>query len=199
MNLTDRRVNIDSRAAFVAYVEPTQPDLEDTPMSTLRIIAPALCLAVAFGAGIARVDAATPTAASPAPSTAGSPWSGGRHFRHDEFRDVLRQLDLTADQKTQIKSVLAQAKPQWQVLGASMRDNRDALAATAPTDSAYASLLATAKANAASRIQVASEIKAQIYAILTPAQLARIPGIVAADQAARAARMAAWRAEHAPT
>jgi protein CpxP len=174
-------------------------DFEETPMSKLRIIIPALCLSAAVGATLAAANAATPAASDTTTSTATNPWAGRHHHRHSEFRHVLRQLNLTADQKTQIKSVFAQAKPQLQTLRSAVRQNHDALAAMAPTDPAYPGLLATAKANAAARVQAASDVKAQIYAILTPAQVSQIPGIVAADQAARANRSAAWRAAHTPT
>ncbi len=49
---------------------------------------------------------------------------------------------------------------------------------------------------AAARVQQASDLRTQIYAVLSAEQQAQIPGIVAANQAARAARIAAWRAQH---
>jgi protein CpxP len=168
-------------------------------VSKLRSIIPVLSLAAAVGGAFAYANAATPAASDTTIGAAANPWAGKRHHGHSEFRHVLHQLNLTADQQTQIRSVFAQAKPQLQTLAANIRQNRDALAATAPTDPAYPNLLATANANAAARIQAANNIKTQIYAILTPAQVAQIPGIVAADQAARAARIAAWRAAHTPT
>jgi hypothetical protein len=81
---------------------------------------------------------------------------------------VLKQLNLSAEQQTQIKSIFAAAKPQFKELGASMRSNHEALDAAAPTDAGYPALLATEKANAAKRIEQMSAVKTQIYAVLSP-------------------------------
>lgn len=96
---------------------------------------------------------------------------------------VLKQLNLTPEQQTQIRSIFAAAKPQFQELRTSMHSNHEALAAAAPTDADYPALLATEKANAGKRIDEASAVKTQIYAVLTPAQVKQIPQILAADKA----------------
>jgi Spy/CpxP family protein refolding chaperone len=154
-----------------------------------------LCLATA-ATGITAADLAAAQSV-PAPAATAAPgWGGHHHRRGSEFRHVLHQLNLTDDQKVQIKSIMSQSKAQHQALFASIRETRSAMAATMPNDPNYASLVATAKANAAARIQAASELKTQIYAVLTPAQQAQIPAIVAADQAAHAARAAKWQAAH---
>ena len=70
-----------------------------------------------------------------------------------------------------------------------------ALAAGSPNDPGYPALLATAKANAAALIQFESDLRTQVYAVLTAAQTARIPAIVAADRAAQEARTAEWRSK----
>jgi protein CpxP len=108
-------------------------------------------------------------------------WHGHGPARH--FMHVLKQLNLTAEQQTQIKSIFAAAKPQFQTLGASARSNAEAMEGLSPTDSGYPALLATAKANAAARIQQMSDVKAQIFAVLTKAQQEQIPQILAADKA----------------
>ena len=87
---------------------------------------------------------------------------------------VLKQLNLSAEQQTQIRSILAASKPQFQSLGAGMRSNAEAMAAMSPTDPGYHALLAAAKASAAARIQQMSDVKAQVFAVLTPAQCARL-------------------------
>jgi periplasmic protein CpxP/Spy len=116
--------------------------------------------------------------------------ASGRHYWHrhqhgpaGRFMHVLKQLNLSAEQQTQIKSILAASKPQFQSLGAVMRSNAEAMAAMSPTDPGYPALLATAKANAAQRIQQMSDVKAQIFAVLTQAQQEQIPQIIAADKA----------------
>ncbi|HSY08672.1 MAG TPA: Spy/CpxP family protein refolding chaperone [Steroidobacteraceae bacterium] len=113
--------------------------------------------------------------------------SGAHHWHHHgpgaRFMHVLKQLNLTPEQQTQIKGIFASAKSQFRELGASMRSNREALAAAAPTDAGYPALLAAEKANAAKRIDQMSAVKTQIYAVLTPAQIKQIPQILAADKA----------------
>jgi Spy/CpxP family protein refolding chaperone len=136
-------------------------------------------LAAAGLAGVA-VHAATSTD-TPSLTSGGHRWHGhgpGRHFMH-----VLKQLNLTPEQQTQVKSIFAAAKPQFKELGANTRSNAEAMAGMSPTDSGYPALLAAAKANAAARIQQMSDVKAQIFAVLTKAQQEMIPQIIAADKA----------------
>ena len=160
-------------------------------MTSSRHIVPGLILALSVGAG---AYADTVPAEAPA-APAELHWQGGH--RHGGLRHMLAQLDLTADQQAQVRSILVQAKPQFQALMASSRANRESLASTAPTDHpAYDTLLAASKANAASRIQLRSDVWSQVYAVLTPAQQAQVPGLVAAEKAARDARRAAWQSQH---
>jgi hypothetical protein len=93
---------------------------------------------------------------------------------------------------------MAGQKSQFEALRASVKTNREALATTPPTDSGYPALIQTAQTNAATRIKLESDTWSAVYQnVLTPAQQALIPGIVAAAQAARAQHMAAWKAQHA--
>jgi Spy/CpxP family protein refolding chaperone len=108
------------------------------------------------------------------------------------FHRMLEQLDLTADQKTQVDAIFDQAKPQLQAAHESGRANRDQLEVMPPTDPAYPGLLASAKSNAAEQIQLKSDLWTRVYAKLTPDQRARIPGIVAAERTERDARRASW-------
>jgi Spy/CpxP family protein refolding chaperone len=174
-------------------------------MITLRQIVPALCLATALS-GVA-VHAATtdaPATNSAQPSGHGH-WRGGRGGMGG-MMFVLHKLNLTPEQKAQVKTLFADQKSQFEALHASARTNRQALETTPPTDSsgdsssAYAALLETAKANAAQRITLESQMWSEIYQhVLTQTQKQSIPGIVAAAQAARQAKMAAWKAEHSQT
>jgi len=122
-----------------------------------------------------------------ATSTDTPPPAASGHWHHHgpgaRFMHVLKQLNLTAEQQTQIKSIFAAAKPQFKELGASMHSNHEALSAAAPTDAGYPALLATEKANAAKRIEQMSAVKTQIYAVLSAAQIKQIPQILAADKA----------------
>ena len=142
-------------------------------------------------------DAPAPAAENTAAPAAGHQWHGGHRHHRSELHRVLGQLNLTPEQKTQIKSIVAQAKGEFSARHASSRADREALLAMAPDERGYPALLATEKANAAARIQSASDIKTQIYAVLRPDQQSRIPTIIAADRAARDARVAAWRSQHA--
>ena len=140
-------------------------------------------------------------AADTAPATAGSNLAMPVGHRHGHaagggMHAVLHQLNLSGEQQTQIQSIHARGKAQFESLRASSRANRNALAATPPTDPSYAQLLARAKDNAGSAIQLKSDLWAQVYAVLTPAQRAQIPALMAAAQEKRAARRAAWDDEH---
>jgi Spy/CpxP family protein refolding chaperone len=112
---------------------------------------------------------------------------------------VLHKLNLTAAQKTQVKSIMAAEKSQFQALRTSSQTNHEALASTPPTDTAaYAALIATAQKNAATRIQLQSETWSNVYSnVLSQTQRDAIPGIVAAAKAQREQRMEEWKAEHA--
>jgi protein CpxP len=151
----------------------------------------ALCLSAALTGASAVAE--TPAA----PATAPVPEHAFMGYRaHSAFHHVLRQLSLTAEQKTQIHAIFAQAKSGMHANFADARANHEALMAASPNDASYPALLAAEKANAASRVQAMSDVKAQIYAVLTPEQQAKIPQLLAANKAAREAKLAAWRADH---
>ena len=159
-------------------------------MKPLRITFYVACLAVTLGA------AAITSAATPATSNDASVHNhgyGGRGGPDGTFHRVLDQLDLTAEQKIQIRALFDQAKPQLEAAHESGRANREQLVVTPPTDPTYAGQLAFAKSNAAEQIQLMSDLWSQIYAKLTPDQRARIPGIVATDRTKRDARRDSWR------
>ncbi len=164
-------------------------------MITLRHIVPALCIATSLS-GVA-VYAQSAAQTTPEAATAGP-----RYWHHGEgglgpMGFVLHKLNLTPDQKTQIKAIFAGQKSQFEALRASAKSNRQALATTAPTDPGYPALIESAKSNAATRITLASQIWTQIYgSVLTKEQQAQIPAIVAAAQAARASKEAAWKSQH---
>lgn len=163
-------------------------------MNRLRSTLSVLLLATALGA-------AADVSATSDPAVTTNPPMQRHHERHDgpggEFHQVLDQLDLTADQKQKIQSIFAQAKPQLQALGQTGRANREQLAITPPTDPAYAGMVTAAKANAADHIQLMSDLWKQAYVTLTPAQQARIPGIVAAERAKWDERKADWKRKRA--
>ncbi len=161
-------------------------------MTARSIHVAALCLSAALLGAAALADAP-----ATAPSAPAHPFMAHRH--DGGLHQVLRQLDLTDEQKTQIHSIFAQAKTAMQSKFADARANHEALTAAAPTDANYPTLLAAEKANAAARVQAMSDLKAQVYAVLTREQQAKIPQILAANKAAREAKMAAWRANQPAT
>lgn len=162
-------------------------------MFKLRKTIPALCLAASL-AGLAAYAADTAPAVTSPPAAHG----GWRHHGARGMFFVLHKLNLSAEQKTQVKSILAGEKSQFEALRSSAKANRQALAATAPTDPGYPALIQTAQTNAATRIKLESEAWSAVYSnVLTKQQQQAIPGIVAAAEQARAAREAAWKAEHA--
>ena len=160
-------------------------------MKSHRTLLYVVCLTAALG-GAAVVSAATDPATSHDESMRHD-GHGGPGGPDGGFRRTLDQLDLTAEQKTQIHAIFDQAKPQLQATHESGRANREQLALTPPTDPAYAGLVASAKSNAAEQIQLMSDLWTQVYAKLTPDQRARIPGIVATERTERDARRASWR------
>jgi len=142
----------------------------------------AIVIAALASAGLAAVAVHAATS----PDTTSPPAASGHwhhHGRGAHFMHVLKQLNLSAEQQTQVKSIFAAAKPQFKELGTSMRSNHEALDAAAPTDAGYPALLATEKVNAAKRIELMSSVKTQIYAVLSAAQIKQIPQIIAADKA----------------
>src|ERR1700683_1245945 len=93
------------------------------PMNRTR----AIVIAALAAAGLAGVAVHAATSSDPTTSTSGAHWrhhGPGAHFMH-----VLKQLNLTPQQQTQIKSIFASAKSQFKELGESMRSNREALEA----------------------------------------------------------------------
>jgi Spy/CpxP family protein refolding chaperone len=163
-------------------------------MVTLRKVIAAACL-VASLAGVAAYSQTTNTTAPAAGAPGAHQWH--HHGHHGGMFFVLHKLNLTAEQKTQIKDIMAGQKSQFESLHASSKANRTALATTPPTDSGYPALVQTAQTNAAARIKLKSDLWSAIYTnVLTKEQQAAIPGVVAAAAEAHEARMAAWKAAH---
>jgi len=177
-------------------------------MITLRrVVVPVLCVAASI-AGLTAYAAAPLDPASESGAPAGGPdgpgGPGGQwHHGHrgagpGEMGFLLHKLNLTADQKAKVKTIMAGQKSQFEALRASSQANRDALATTPPNDAGYPALIQTAENNANARITLMSSTWKQVYeTVLTQAQQQAIPGIVAAAKAARQSRMEEWQAQHA--
>jgi periplasmic protein CpxP/Spy len=104
-----------------------------------------------------------------------------------EFHHMLRQLDLTSDQHSQVKAIFEKEKPTLQPLMQQMRQNESAmkaLEAAGPFDEAKVTALATQNSQTMIQLQVEHErIKSEIMQILTPDQKAKLAQIEANHEA----------------
>ena len=171
-------------------------------MITLKPILATVCLGTCLSA--AGVYAAEPAPPAPLPGGPGA----GHHWHGPHgggplgaYGMLLHKLNLTPEQKSQVKTILAGEKSQFDALRLSAEANKKSLASTAPTDTAeYSRLVTTAQENAATRISLEAAAWSKIYStVLTTTQQQDIPNIVAAAEAARQQRMSNWRAEHPQT
>jgi Spy/CpxP family protein refolding chaperone len=96
---------------------------------------------------------------------------------------MYSKLGLTAEQQASIKAIMTAAKPAMKSQHEQMRANHLKLEQTQPTDPNYASVVAeVAQANAtlaSQRTTQMSEIRSQIYAVLTPAQQTQLQALQA--------------------
>jgi periplasmic protein CpxP/Spy len=123
-------------------------------------------------------------AASP-PAVAGG-WHGpeGRGMRgpmEGAFMQVLHRLDLSDAQKQQVHSLASTAHAQWRAqVGPA---GADLVALGNPGDPGHAAAVQAAQARAAQRISQLDQLDMQLYAVLTPAQQAKLPEALKALQA----------------
>ena len=134
---------------------------------TLLTAAAALTAAAGMSAASAADDATTPpTAAAEGWHHHGGPWH------------LLGKLDLSASQKQQIKDIMAAAHPQMQSLHEQMRANMQKLQQTPPTDPNYSSIASQASQThgslAAQALTQRTEVRAQVFKVLTPAQQSQL-------------------------
>jgi Spy/CpxP family protein refolding chaperone len=158
------------------------------------LLAVATLGAGAAGSALAAQPAATGSSAAPAVPTArahqGRFFHGGPgSFMLGSLLRATRQLNLTADQQSQIKSILSSARSQGPGQGGA---GMDITVLGNPADPNYATALQTAKAAAANRLQLESEVQGQVYNVLTTEQKTQLPTVLAGMKA----QMAARRAQH---
>jgi Spy/CpxP family protein refolding chaperone len=131
-----------------------------------------------------------------APAGGAGDWHGGHHGHHGAFM-ALKKLNLTDDQKAQVKQIFqqgfAQLKPQMQAV----RQQRAAFEALTPDAAGYqqaAASLAQAEAGLTqARVTQSATTRAQVYNILTSSQKAQL----ATQKAERQQRMQQWKQQHA--
>lgn len=153
------------------------------------------------GAGAAVAAAATTTAATTT-TTATTPAADGKHWHHHHggmlvggLLHATKQLSLTEQQQTTINGILATARAQAKAAAGTNSVDMSVLAN--PGDPNYATALQTAKSKFEARMQSQSELQSQIYNVLTPAQKAQLPTVLAAMKTQAEQRRAAWQAQHA--
>ena len=111
-----------------------------------------------------------------------------------DFHRLLRQLDLTADQHSQVKAIFEKEKPTLQPLMQQMRQNHSAmkaLEASGPFDEAKTTALATQNSQTMIQLQVEhARIKSEIMQILTADQKAKLVQLEANREARMSKHMA---------
>jgi protein CpxP len=163
-----------------------------------------LVLAVASIGGTAGVAYAQSTA--PATTTTTTAPEHGDHMWHRHHGGgslvgmtlrATKQLNLTADQQASIKTILTTARAQAKAARASGQAPVDMAVLGNPGDPNYATALQSAKTLAGTRIQNESELQGQIYNLLTAAQKAQLPTVLATMKAQAQQRRAVWEQRHA--
>ena len=163
-----------------------------------------LVLAVASMGGAAGVAYAQSTAPATTTTTT-APEHGGRMWHRHHGGGLLvgmtlratKQLNLTADQQASIKTILTTAHAQAKAARASGQAPVDMAVLGNPGDPNYATALQSAKTLAGTRIQNESELQGQIYNVLTAAQKAQLPTVLASMKAQAQQRRAVWEQRHA--
>jgi Spy/CpxP family protein refolding chaperone len=134
-------------------------------------------LAAAAGASLAADNAAPPPAAT-------AQHEPGQHFGPGR---IFSKLGLNAEQQQSIKAIFTAARPQMKNLHEQMRANHVKLMQTKPDDPNYASVVAEAAQSnatlASQRTTQGAQMRAQMYAVLTPAQKTQFAALEAKWQA----------------
>ncbi|MGA3087235.1 MAG: Spy/CpxP family protein refolding chaperone [Terriglobales bacterium] len=104
-----------------------------------------------------------------------------------DFHHLLRQLNLTTEQKSQVKAIWEKEKPTLQPLMEQMHQSRAAMAAleaAGPFDEAKTTALATQNSQTMIQLQVEHErMKSEIMQILTADQKTRLAQLEANHEA----------------
>jgi protein CpxP len=102
------------------------------------------------------------------------------------FHHMLKQLDLSADQKTQVKAIWEKEKPAMQPLMQQMQQNHQAmkaLEASGPFDETKTRALVTQNSQTMIEVEVAhARIKSEIMQILTADQKAKLAQLEASHE-----------------
>ena len=121
------------------------------------------------------------------------------------FGPALKQLNLTDAQRQSVHSIMAAEHPQMQKMHEQMHTMLQTFETTLPDDPNYATVVAQATTQsqemAAQMVKHMSDVRSQVYELLTADQKKQLPGIlksIAAERAQMHEKMRAkWDAEHA--
>ncbi len=158
-------------------------------------------LAVAtLGAGT--VGTAAAQTATAAPSASPTPQLHRGHFRHfggsrfvGSLLRATQQLNLTPEQRTNIKTILTNARPAHQPGAQPQQPGLTVLGN--PADPGFGGGRAGRPDGCGQPHPEGVTLAGQIYAVLTPVQQQQLPTVLASIQAKEQARRAAWAAKHA--
>lgn len=133
-------------------------------------------------AGLALIVGGAVLAQPPHHGGAHGGWSMGGMAMGGLHR-ALRELDLSPEQKETIRGIFEQARPQFQSVHEAMRANAEKLMEANPDDANYSTIVnevsQAAGDIATGLVQQMSQVRAQIHAVLTPEQKAKLPAIQA--------------------
>jgi Spy/CpxP family protein refolding chaperone len=112
-------------------------------------------------------------------------------MKHEPLHEALKQLNLTADQQQQVRTILQNARPPT---GSTLPDFT---VLANPGDPNFAAAVEQAKAQAAQHVQKMADVTQQIYAILTPEQKTKLPQVLADMKAKFEQRRQQWQQKQA--
>ena len=157
---------------------------------TVTLLTTGAVMTAAAGLSIASAQTTTATATAPTEPTGHHGWHHHRGPWH-----LLSKLGLSDAQKTQIKSIMTAAKPEMQSLHQQMRANMQKLEQTAPSDANYSTIASqvsqTHGSLSAQMMTQQTNVRAQIFKVLTPAQQTQLATLKAQMAARWQSRQAA--------
>jgi len=122
-----------------------------------------------------------------AAAESGNPGGGGWHHHGGSQMMLFSKLNLSDAQRASIKQIISSSRDQNKTSRQALRQQRDAFEAMPENSAGYqaaASSLATAEASAThDRVLQMASIRAQIHAVLTPAQQAQLATLKTQEQA----------------
>lgn len=141
---------------------------------------------VVMGANSDTGSSSTPSAT---PATQQHHWHRGGEMAGGGLLRAFHQLNLTTEQQQSVHTILTAARSQFASERQSGVQNFAVLAN--PGDPNYAAAMQSAKERVAARMDERSQVEQQLYNVLTPAQKAQLPQVLASIQSKMAARAAA--------